>query len=361
MENKRTLIIAEAGVNHNGSEDLAVQLINAAHQAGADIVKFQTFKAKHLVTESAAQADYQVENTKLKESQFSMLSKLELSFDAYMRLLQHCNAVGIEFLSTAFDFESLNFLVKDLKLTKLKIPSGDLTNAPLVLAHAKTGCDLIISTGMATLDEITSALGVVAFGYLSDDNALPTVNAFKLAFESKEGQKALKSKVTLLHCTTEYPAPFDEINLYAMASLKSKFNLPTGYSDHTQGISVPIAAVALGAVVVEKHFTLDKQMEGPDHRASLNPTELAAMVSSIRQIEKALGDGIKKPQKSEIKNINVARKSLVAISEIKIGDVYTEQNMAIKRPGGGLSPYLYWDVLGTPAKVHLFDGDFIVD
>ena len=343
--NNKTLIIAEAGVNHNGDEKLAFKLVDAAKKSGADIVKFQTFKAKKLVTSSAKQADYQVKNTGKKESQLAMLSRLELSYEAHYKLLKYCKVLGIEFLSTAFDTESLKFLVDDLGLKRLKIPSGDLTNAPLVLEHAKTRCNLIVSTGMATLAEVEMALGVIAFGYTAPSQTNPTLEAFQLAYYSVEGQKALKEKVTILHCTTEYPAPMVDINLKAMDTLAQAFNLPIGYSDHSQGITIPIAAVARGALIIEKHFTLDNNMEGPDHKASLEPDELTEMISSIRKIELALGDGIKGPRPSEIKNKAIARKSLIATQNISIGDKFTSDNIEIKRPGDGMSPYLYWQLL----------------
>ncbi|GDY24149.1 N-acetylneuraminate synthase [Agarivorans sp. Toyoura001] len=356
-----TLIIAEAGVNHNGDEKLAFELADAAYQSGADIVKFQTFKAKNLVTEEAKQADYQVTNTQKQESQLAMLSRLELSYDAHHELVKHCVKLGIEFLSTAFDSESLDFLVNDLGLTRLKLPSGELTNAPLVLEHARTGCDLIVSTGMATLSEIETALGVIAFGYTSDDSAVPSVQAFQEAYASDEGQRALKSKVTILHCTTEYPAPMEEINLKAMDTLGRAFDLPAGYSDHSQGITIPIAAVARGAVLIEKHFTLDNNMEGPDHKASLEPQDLTAMVSAIRQVEKALGSRVKTPTVSEVKNKAVARKSLVAARDINEGEAFSPQNMTIKRPGDGMSPYRYWDMLERTASKAYRAGELILE
>lgn len=356
-----TLIIAEAGVNHNGDEKLAFELVDAAHKAGADIVKFQTFKAKNLVTEDAEQADYQITNTGKKESQLSMLSRLELSWEAHHKLLAYCKKLGIEFLSTAFDHESLDFLVKDLGLTRLKLPSGELTNAPLVLQHARTGCDIIVSTGMATLAEIEMALGVIAFGYTTDDNAIPSVDAFQFAYASSEGQRALKDKVTILHCTTEYPAPLDEINLRVLDTLQHAFSLPVGYSDHSEGIIIPIAAVARGAKVIEKHFTLDKTMDGPDHKASLEPDELKNMVDAIRQVELALGSTLKSPTASEIKNKNIARKSIIAATNIKAGEKITEQNIIIKRPGGGMSPYRYWDVVGKNANKDYSSGEYIIE
>ena len=356
-----TLIIAEAGVNHNGQEQLAFELVDAAKNAGADIVKFQTFKAKNLVTETAKQADYQVKNTQKSESQFTMLSRLELSYDVHHQLVAHCNKLGIEFLSTAFDFESLNFLVNVLGLKRLKLPSGELTNAPLVLAHAQTGCDLIVSTGMATLAEIESALGVIAFGYLNDSSVKPSTLAFEQAYVSAEGQKLLQQKVTILHCTTEYPAPLEEINLKVMDTLGSAFNLAAGYSDHSAGISVPIAAAARGAVLIEKHFTLDKEMEGPDHKASLDPAELKAMIMAIREVELALGGPVKTPTVSEVKNKQVVRKSLVAAVDIKIGEAFTEENLTIKRPGTGLSPCQYWQYLGNTATKAYKAGELISD
>jgi len=356
-----TLIIAEAGVNHNGDEKLAFKLVDAAYHAGADIVKFQTFKAKNLVTENAKQADYQVTNTGKQESQLAMLSRLELSYNVHHKLVEYCSKLGIEFLSTAFDSESLDFLVNELGLTRLKIPSGEITNAPLVLEHARTGCDLIVSTGMATLSEVEAVLGVIAFGYTSEQTAEPSELAFQQAYASETGQLALKQKVTILHCTTEYPAPMAEINLKAMDTLGRAFELPAGYSDHSEGITIPIAAVARGAVLIEKHFTLDKNMEGPDHKASLNPQELTAMVKAIRQVEVALGVGVKSPTVSEVKNKAVARKSLVASNAIKSGEIFTSDNLTIKRPGSGLSPYRYWELLNKHATKDYQIGDLILE
>jgi N-acetylneuraminate synthase len=356
-----TLIIAEAGVNHNGDEQLAFQLIEAAYAAGADIVKFQTFKAKNLVTEQALQADYQVTNTGKQESQLAMLSRLELSYSGHHRLVAYCNKLGIEFLSTAFDSESLDFLVNDLGLTRLKIPSGEITNAPLVLQHARTGCDLIVSTGMATLADIEAVLGVIAFGYTAAKDALPSVDAFQSAYFSAEGQAALKQKVTVLHCTTEYPAPLVDINLRAMDTIAAAFGLAVGYSDHSEGILVPVAVVARGAGLIEKHFTLDKNMDGPDHKASLEPAELKAMVEAIRDIELTLGDGIKGPRPSEIKNRAAARKSIVAARDIAAGEVLSEKDLAVKRPGTGDSPYKYWSIQGVVASRSYKAGDLILE
>ncbi|NOU51775.1 N-acetylneuraminate synthase [Pseudoalteromonas sp. JBTF-M23] len=353
-----TLIIAEAGVNHNGNEELAFALVDAAHKAGADIVKFQTFKAKNLVTESAQQAEYQVANTGIQESQFSMLKRLELSYEVHHQLVEYCNNLGIEFLSTAFDSESLNFLVNDLGLKRLKLPSGELTNAPLVLEHARTGCDLIVSTGMATLAEIEAALGMIVFGYMNQEDS-PTDEKVQAAYFSDEGKKLLKEKVIVLHCTTEYPAPFEDINLNAMDTIANSFKLAVGYSDHSEGIIVPISAVAKGAVLIEKHFTLDKSLPGPDHKASLDPEELASMVGGIRTVEKVLGDGIKGPRPTEIKNKVVARKSLVAAKAISVGESFTSNNLTIKRPGHGIEPSKYWSYLGKESSKGYEAGDLI--
>ncbi|ALU43234.1 N-acetylneuraminate synthase [Pseudoalteromonas rubra] len=344
-----TLIIAEAGVNHNGSDELAFKLVDAAHEAGADIVKFQTFKAKNLVTESAKQADYQVANTGKQESQFSMLKRLELSYETHHKLVKYCQELGIEFLSTAFDSESLDFLVNDLGITRLKLPSGEITNAPLVLEHARTGCDLIVSTGMATLSDIEYVLSVIAYGYLHP-NGDPTDELLIEAYFSEQGKALLKEKVTLLHCTTEYPAPYDDINLNAMDTMKDAFKLSVGYSDHSEGIVVPISAVAKGAVLIEKHFTTDKSLPGPDHKASLDPVELKAMVDGIRIAQRVLGDGIKGPRPLEIKNKEVARKSLVVVQPLKAGEVITQEHITVKRPGDGMPPSLYWKVLNTKAS-----------
>ncbi|TVP10133.1 N-acetylneuraminate synthase [Shewanella sp. KCT] len=356
-----TLIIAEAGVNHNGSEALAISLIDAAYDSGADIVKFQTFKAKSLVTHEAKQANYQITNTQKTESQLSMLSRLELSYEAHLRLVSYCEKLGIQFLSTAFDSESLGFLVDDLQVQTLKIASGEITNAPFLLEHARTGCDLILSTGMSTLADIELALGVIAFGLTAATNVPPSKEAFQAAYASSEGQQALKTKVTLLHCTTEYPAPFDQINLRAIDTLASAFALPVGYSDHSKGIAIPIAAAARGALIIEKHFTLDKKLPGPDHKASLEPDELKDMVTAIRTVELAMGNGIKAPQASELKNLPIARKSIVTITDIKKGQLFSEHNIAIKRPGTGSSPIQYWQKLNTAAERDYSAGEVIND
>jgi N-acetylneuraminate synthase len=356
-----TLVIAEAGVNHNGDPKIALELIDAAKKAGADVVKFQTFKTENLVIDSAKKARYQASASVQDESQANMLKKLELPYLVHHDLLRHCEQIGIQFLSTAFDSESLEFLVDDLGLKRLKIPSGEITNAPFLLKHARTGCSLIVSTGMASLAEIEFALGVIAFGYLSDYTTMPSVEEFQFAYSSDRGQAALKKNVTLLHCTSEYPAPLSSVNLNVIETLGQAFALPVGYSDHTVGIAISIASVAKGATVVEKHFTLDKQMEGPDHKSSLDPDELSAMVSGIRSVELALGSTIKAPSASEIENKVAIRKSLVANRDIALGDLLTSENLAIKRPGSGIAPQEYWRFIGSVSQRQYRAGDLIIE
>jgi N-acetylneuraminate synthase len=358
---KPTLIIAEAGVNHNGQLDIAYQLVDAAVEAGVDIIKFQTFKAEKLVTQQARQAHYQSTNTNKVESQYSMLKKLELSFDEHLLVRNYCQSKGIEYLSTAFDHESLQFLIDDIDLKLLKIPSGELTNTPLLLEHAYTGRRLIVSTGMATLEEIAQALGVIAFGFLNRINKAnkPSLKAFEMAYDSVEGREVLAEKVSLLHCTTEYPAPYEEVNLNAMALMEDEFGLPIGYSDHTEGIFIPTIAVAKGAVIIEKHFTLDRNMEGPDHKASIEPLELKQMVKEIRQVEMVLGARAKSPTLSELKNIAVARKSIVASKSIVKGELYSSDNLTVLRPGNGISPTNYFDLIGSKANKDYQHGELI--
>lgn len=356
---KKTLIIAEAGVNHNGSAELAFKLVDKAVEAGADVVKFQTFKAKNLVTMEANQCEYQVANTGKEESQYDMLSRLELDYETHHQLLRYCDEKNIEFLSTAFDPESLAFLVDDLGIKRLKLPSGEVTNLPLVLAHARTGCDIIVSTGMATMAEIEQCLGVIAFGYTAANDVSPSLEQFEEAYFSERGKQVLKQKVTILHCTTEYPAPPADINLNAMDTLAYGFHLPVGYSDHSDGITIPVAAVAKGACIIEKHFTLDRKMEGPDHKASLEPEQLKAMVDAIRMVESSLGDGLKGPRPSEVRNRPIVRKSLVAARDIERGEVLSESNLCVKRPGSGISPAHYWQYLGKAAVTRYNAGDLI--
>lgn len=314
-----TLIIAEAGVNHNGSLELAFELIDAASDAGADVVKFQTFKAENLVTKSAAKADYQLGTTDLKETQFEMIKKLELSYDMHIKLVSRCKEKAIRFSSTGFDTPSVDFLIK-LGVGFLKVPSGEITNLPYLRYVGTKRLPIILSTGMCTMQEVACALEIL----------------------KKAG--AEKTDITVLHCNTEYPTPMEDVNLRAILSMEKELGVKVGYSDHTLGIEVPIAAVAMGATVVEKHFTLDRSMAGPDHAASLEPDELQQMVKSIRNIEKVMGDGSKKPSKSERDNIGIVRKSIVASKNIKAGEKFNEDNLAVKRPGTGISP-LRWDEL----------------
>lgn len=325
-------IIAEAGVNHNGSLELAKKLVDAAKEAGADCVKFQTFISKNIVSKNAVKADYQKQHTQAEETQYNMLKKLELSFEEFVELNDYCKSKDIEFMSTAFDFDSIDFL-QSLGMGTWKIPSGDITNLPYLIKIAKLNKPVILSTGMSTMNDVRSAIKALK------DNGV--------------------GELTVLHCTTEYPTHFNDVNLKAMLTIKDEFGLKVGYSDHTKGIEVPIAAVALGATVIEKHFTLDRNMEGPDHKASLEPDELKAMVDSIRNIESALGDGMKQPAESEKKNMDVARKSIIAKKGIKAGEVFTEENLTIKRPGDGISPMKWFDVIGKAASRDFEEDELI--
>lgn len=343
----RTLIIAEAGVNHNGSLDMALKLVEAAALAGADVVKFQTFRADALVTSTSPKAEYQRARTSGAESQRLMLKALELDADAHRSILRACQDLNIEFMSTPFDEDSVRMLAESLGVRRMKVPSGELTNGPLLLSMASTGLPAIVSTGMATLSEVEDALGVLAFGYTGAQT--PGSAAFKAAFASPDGKRALLDKVCLLHCTTEYPAPFQDVNLRAMATMAGAFGLPVGFSDHTEGWAVPLAAVALGAKVVEKHLTLDRSLPGPDHAASLEPADFAAMVTGIRAVEASMGSGIKAPAPSEAKNIPIARRSLVAAMPVAKGELFTSANLHARRPGQGVSPMRYWDTLGKRA------------
>ncbi|MBF0425873.1 MAG: N-acetylneuraminate synthase [Magnetococcales bacterium] len=354
----RCVVIAEAGVNHNGSLDLALKLVDAAVAAGADAVKFQTFRADRLVSRQAPKARYQQVTTDPEESQWRMIQRLELDASAHKRLQAHCQAAGIAFLSSPFDMESLDFLVRDLGLETIKIPSGELTNGPLLLAAARSGREILLSTGMATLAEIEAALGVIAFGLLRSP-APPGLPAFQQAFISEAGGEVLRAQARLLHCTTEYPAPFAEVNLRGMETLHAAFGLPTGYSDHTEGVAVALAAVARGAVLVEKHLTLDRELPGPDHRASMEPKAMAAMVQEIRAVEAALGDGRKVPTPTELANREIARKSLVALRDIPAGTPFSVENLGAKRPGSGRSPMDWWALLGEPATQDYAEGQEI--
>jgi len=341
-------VIAEAGVNHNGSLDTALALVDAAAGAGADIVKFQTFKAEALAAASAPKAVYQARETGGDQSQLDMLRALELPEDHHHVLARACEEVGIEFLSTAFDSESLKFLVGEMGIRRIKIPSGELTNAPLVLEAARSGLPMILSTGMATLGDVETALSVVAFGMIGGNEA-PGRDAFEAAYASAQGRDALRDKVTVLHCTTDYPTPPEAVNLRAMATMGRAFGVKTGYSDHTAGLAVPVLAVGQGATLIEKHFTLDRAMPGPDHKASLEPDDLASMISMIREAQTALGSEVKAPGDAERRNIIVARKSLVAARPIARGEAFTQDNLTVKRPGDGRTPLDFWSLQGQPA------------
>ena len=322
------VIIAEAGVNHNGSVKLAKQMIEEAARAGADYIKFQTFKPEKLVSKYAQKADYQKKTTGSQESQLQMLEKLALSYDDFVELKKYCEQIGIGFLSTPFDEDSIRFLDR-LDMDFWKIPSGEITNYPYLVQVAQTGRDIVLSTGMCEMDEIADAMKV-----LEENGA---------------------GNISLLHCNTEYPTPYEDVNLLAMNQMREVFNKQVGYSDHTVGIEVPISAVALGAAIIEKHFTLDKNMEGPDHKASLEPQEIC----SIRHIEKSLGNGNKKRTASEQHNIAAARKSIVAKCAISKGDIFTEANLTVKRPGNGISPMRWKEIIGTRAERDYLEDELI--
>lgn len=317
----KVLIIAEAGVNHNGSLELAKRLVDVAKESGADIVKFQTANLRALVSKSAPMAEYQKQNTGKEEAQFTMLEKLLLTYREFRELADYCKAKEIQFLSTPFDIDSVRFLEDLVELWK--IPSGEITNLPYLIEIAKTGKKVILSTGMSTIAEVRDAVEILR----------------------KFGTKEL----ILLHCTTQYPAPYEEVNLKAMLTLKNTFDVPVGYSDHTRGTEVAVAAAAMGAAVIEKHFTLSRAMEGPDHKASLEPDELKELVREIRNIEKAMGDGRKEPSVSEMANMEVARKSIVTSKPIRAGESFTEDNLTTKRPGSGISPMKWFEVVGQIA------------
>ncbi|MBF0546393.1 MAG: N-acetylneuraminate synthase [Candidatus Riflebacteria bacterium] len=355
---KKVFIIAEAGVNHNGSLELALKMVDAASSMGVDAIKFQTFSADRIVTKTAPKAEYQEKSLGKNGSQYEMIKKLELSRDDHIKLKAACDRKGVEFMSTPFDSESVDLLADIIDVARLKIPSGEITNPLLLLKMAEKGKPMIMSTGMATMSEVETALALLAFGLLKS-KAEPSMSAFKEAYFSKEGLSILKEKVSLLHCTTEYPASYEDTNLQAIKTLKHAFGLEVGLSDHTPGIYISIAAVARGSTIIEKHFTLDRNLPGPDHKASLEPNELQELVRGIRAVEKAIGSGIKVPASSEIKNSLVARKSLVALKEIPAGTEFSRENLGVKRPGTGLSPMRFWDLLGKKASKKYFPDEMI--
>lgn len=329
---ERVFIIGEAGVNHNGNLELAKRLVDVASEAGVDAVKFQTFKTEKLVSKSTQKAEYQMKTTGASESQFDMIKKLELDYDAHRELQDYCKKKKIMFLSTPFDMDSID-LLNDLNIPLFKIPSGEIDNGPYIKKIAALKKPVILSTGMSTLSDIEFALNILRKNGCED--------------------------ITVLHCNTEYPTPFNDVNLRAMITIRDAFKVKVGYSDHTKGIEVPIAAVAMGAKVIEKHFTLDKNMEGPDHMASLEPAELKKMVDSIRNIELAMGDGIKLPSVSEAKNKNIVRKSIVASKSIRVGEVFTEENITVKRPGNGISPRHWSEIIGKTAMKEYMEDELI--
>ncbi|OOY11994.1 N-acetylneuraminate synthase [Thioclava marina] len=348
----RTIIVAEAGVNHNGKLGLALELVDRAAEAGADYVKFQTFKGARLACGTAAKADYQKVTTDAAETQLEMLRRLELSPEAHRALIERCAARGIAFLSTAFDLESLAFLAGELGLKTLKLGSGELNNGPILLAAARSGMQLMLSTGMGSLSEVEEALGVVAFGLLRTGTPKGRTD-FSEALLDPAAWSALRARVTLLHCTTEYPAAVEDTNLRAIDTMRQAFGLPVGYSDHTQGNAMSIAAVARGARVIEKHFTLDRTMTGPDHAASVEPGELAALVRDIRAIEAGLGDGIKRPGPAEIRNRPIVRKCVVAARDIPAGRILTLDDLTSKRAGGPIPAMALWDCIGRRSRIAL--------
>lgn len=355
-----TFIIAEAGVNHNGSIDIARKLVDAAAEAEADAIKFQTFRADKLVRPDAPVAAYQKKPGRAGMSQYTLLRELELDEGAHRAIADHCRTRGIQFLSTAFDIDSLIMLIDRFDVSRIKIPSGEITNGPFLLRAARTRKPVILSTGMSTIGEIREALRVLAFGYTNQEED-PSKKALRDAFSTNEGQAAVRKQVTLLHCTSEYPAPSDEVNLHAMASLKAAFGTAVGLSDHSEGIYAAVAAAALGATIIEKHFTLDRSLPGPDHKASVEPGELGEMVHAIRAVERYLGSERKGPTPSEMKNRDIVRKSLVADRPIKKGELFSPENLTFKRPGKGLSPMAYWKLLGKRSERDYDRDEMILD
>lgn len=361
MVKKKIYIVAEAGVNHNGDIKLAKEMIDVAASAGADAVKFQSFCSEKVVTRYAGKADYQKKQLKQEaESQLKMLKVLEVGRESHFELQDHCQKENIDFMSTAFDRESLHFLVQEIGVKKLKIASGEITNGPFLMEHARTGCDLVLSTGMSNLAEIERSLEVIAFGMMHPTDEKISEDAFKETYHTLEAQKMLKERVTLLHCTSEYPAPNNEVNLKAIQTIQEAFQLSTGFSDHSSGIAIPTASAAFGVTFIEKHFTLSRSFEGPDHQASLEPNELHEMVKAIRIVEEAIGDGRKTASPSERKNKIFGRRSLIAAKEIFRGERFSSDNTTAKRPGNGISPMEYWSILGQKSNRD-YEVDELID
>lgn len=344
----KTIIIAEAGVNHNGDLALALELVDSAAASGADFVKFQTFKTSKLASQSVSKAAYQKVATAADESQFEMLSRLELSYEAHHALIERCAEKNIAFLSTAFDLDSLHFLEGELALKTLKLGSGELTNGPMLLAAARSGMRLFVSTGMGALAEVEEALGVIAFGLIR--RGLPSGRVdFSNVLLEQDAWEALRERVTLLHCTTEYPAAVEDTNLRAIETMRRAFGLAVGYSDHTSGNAMAIAAVARGASVIEKHFTIDRKLEGPDHSASMEPEELAQLVRDIRAVETGLGNGIKQPGRAESRNREIVRRSIVAACDIACGETIKAEHLTPMRAAGSIPAIAFWDCVGLRA------------
>ena len=355
----KTFIIAEAGVNHNGCIKRALKMIDVASDLGVDAIKFQSFLADEMVTKNVEKANYQTEGTGLKENQYQMIKSLELSLSMHEKLIKRCELKKIKFLSTPFDEKSLEILIKNFGLKTIKISSGDITNAPFLIKVGRLAEEIILSTGMSQIKDVRNALGAIAFGILNKNKEPENMKQIVKTFNQLKSQNFLKERIKLLHCTSEYPAPYKDINLRAITTLKKKFNLQVGYSDHTLGIHIAIAAVAMGATVIEKHFTLDRKLKGPDHNSSIEPKELEFLVKNIRETEISLGSSKKFITSSEIKNVNIVRKFVVASKTINIGEIFSEENLKVKRSGKGLSPFLYWKIIGKKSKNNYKKDDII--
>ncbi|PPR78476.1 MAG: N,N'-diacetyllegionaminic acid synthase [Alphaproteobacteria bacterium MarineAlpha2_Bin1] len=358
VTDNKIIFIAEAGVNHNGDIDNAFQLIDVAANAGADIIKFQYYKTEKLLKKDTPKAEYQKRNTSISETQFEMLKKFELANSDIKKLIERCDDKGIEFLATPFDEESLNELIS-YGIKRIKIPSGEITNGPLLLKSARSNLPLILSTGMSNIKEIEDALGLIVFGYLEKNKEIDSHSEIKKHLYTENFYSTLNNFVTVLHCTSQYPAPLNSINLNTMREISKKFNVPIGYSDHSEGSVVAIASAALGAKVIEKHFTLNKNLPGPDHKASIEPKELSCLIKSIRDVELVMGSYKKKALEIEVGNRSIARKSLTARKEIKKGTEFSRDNLIALRPGNGVSPMKIWDFIGKKSNKSYKIGELI--